>query len=139
MINRVTDQKANFLAKFVLVTVLIVLLHQSIGHQNSLFVGQTICPVKFLFGLSCPLCGTTRAFIASADFDYLRALYLNPIGISIYMTVVSLPFTFKRIYGALSKDFGKVQIFTVNRKYSIISISLIIVIYTIAKNTLLSI
>jgi hypothetical protein len=37
------------------------------------------CPFKFLFGLPCPTCGTTRSLAALAAFDVIESLRFNPL------------------------------------------------------------
>ena len=35
------------------------------------------CPIKLLFGLSCPLCGITRAFLSAFKLDFSKAFYYH--------------------------------------------------------------
>ena len=37
------------------------------------------CPLNFLFGIPCPLCGMTRAFMALAKGDIAGAFYYHPL------------------------------------------------------------
>src|SRR5689334_21065069 len=37
------------------------------------------CPFKFLFGIPCPTCGTTRSLAALASFDVVQSLRFNPL------------------------------------------------------------
>ncbi len=37
------------------------------------------CPYDFFFGLSCPGCGMTRAFISLVKFDFEMAFYYHPL------------------------------------------------------------
>lgn len=39
-----------------------------------------VCPAKALFGLPCPACGMTHAFVYLAHADVLAALNANPAG-----------------------------------------------------------
>ena len=43
------------------------------------------CPLKILFGISCPGCGMTRAIIAIFHLDFQTALHYHPM-------IVFLPF-----------------------------------------------
>lgn len=51
-------------------------------------INLVVCPSKLIYGLPCPSCGTTRAFISLVNGDFLVALSYNflwsvliPIGI----------------------------------------------------------
>ena len=37
------------------------------------------CPVRSLFDIPCPTCGTSRAALALSDFDLVGALAVNPL------------------------------------------------------------
>ena len=37
------------------------------------------CPIKFLFGISCPGCGMTRAWISLLRLDVKKAFYYHPL------------------------------------------------------------
>ncbi len=37
------------------------------------------CPVKLIFGIDCPGCGMTRAFLAALRFDYGAAFSFHPL------------------------------------------------------------
>lgn len=37
------------------------------------------CPVKLVFGIDCPGCGMTRAFLAALRFDYKAAFDYHPL------------------------------------------------------------
>lgn len=36
-----------------------------------------VCPIKYLFGLSCPTCGMTRALINAFQFNFKEAFYYH--------------------------------------------------------------
>lgn len=38
------------------------------------------CPIKLLFGLSCPGCGLSRAVLLCAQGDFLGAIRVHPLG-----------------------------------------------------------
>lgn len=42
-----------------------------------LIYAYTGCPFRFLFGISCPGCGMTRAIISIFKLDFISALYYN--------------------------------------------------------------
>lgn len=37
------------------------------------------CPIRTLFGVNCPGCGLTRAFLAALHLDFKRAFSLHPL------------------------------------------------------------
>ena len=37
------------------------------------------CPIKHLFGISCPGCGMTRAWLAAVRLDFVVALQFHPL------------------------------------------------------------
>lgn len=37
------------------------------------------CPFDFIFGISCPGCGMTRALISALHFDFSMAFYYHPL------------------------------------------------------------
>lgn len=46
---------------------------------RSLAAGLPACPVKVFAGFPCPGCGTTRAALALADFDFAAAFAVSPL------------------------------------------------------------
>lgn len=42
------------------------------------------CPLKHLFGLSCPGCGMTRAIVAAFRLDYAAAFYYHPLWVVMF-------------------------------------------------------
>ena len=50
------------------------------------------CHLKRDFGVDCPGCGLTRAFLAIAKFDFAKAFHFNPAGFFIFLMVaVQIP------------------------------------------------
>lgn len=50
--------------------------------QEIIFLGVVVlffyeCPIKYFFGINCPGCGLTRAFIAALKFDFDEAFRLH--------------------------------------------------------------
>lgn len=37
------------------------------------------CPIKFMFGISCPGCGMTRACLSAIHFDFAEAFSFHPL------------------------------------------------------------
>ena len=42
-----------------------------------IFLGIYQCPLKFLFGLSCPFCGITRAIYYALQLNFKKAFYYH--------------------------------------------------------------
>ena len=53
-----------------------------------LFCLGITCPIKFLFGISCPGCGMTRAWLHVLRFDFLGAFSYHPLWICLPLFVV---------------------------------------------------
>lgn len=41
------------------------------------------CPIKYLFGISCPGCGMTRALLSAVTLDFPRAFYYHPLWVGV--------------------------------------------------------
>lgn len=55
------------------------------------------CPIKFLFGVSCPGCGMSRATLHALRLDFLTAFAYHPMWITLPLFGFFLPFFyFKR-------------------------------------------
>ena len=46
------------------------------------------CAARQLFGINCPGCGLTRAFIAISGGQWVRAWHFNPASFAVYLFVV---------------------------------------------------
>ena len=46
------------------------------------------CPLDYIVGLPCPMCGMTRAFLAALSGDFAGAFYYHPLWIIIIIGVV---------------------------------------------------
>ena len=49
-----------------------------------------ICPFENFFGVLCPGCGTTRAFVSVLRFDFVEAFGLNPLFVLFILPVAVL-------------------------------------------------
>ena len=54
------------------------------------------CPVKHIFGVSCPGCGMTRATLSALRLDFTMAFYYHPLWPIVLPSVVLLVFLFKK-------------------------------------------
>ncbi|MBN1917202.1 MAG: DUF2752 domain-containing protein [Verrucomicrobia bacterium] len=48
----------------------------------------TVCPLRALFGIPCPGCGTTRAIFALTSGHPITSLQLNPLGMVLCVLAV---------------------------------------------------
>lgn len=46
------------------------------------------CPLEFIFGIPCPLCGITRAFLALFSGDISAAFYYHPLWPVILLSLI---------------------------------------------------
>ena len=70
------------------------------------------CPIKFIFGLSCPTCGITRAVLHALQLDFSNAFHYH-----IFWPVV--------IVGLIAYILYKLKILKVNRNLMIIILCII--------------
>ena len=56
---------------------------------GSIFPLPESCAARQLFGINCPGCGLTRAFIAISRGEWARAWYFNPASFAVYLFVVA--------------------------------------------------
>jgi len=47
------------------------------------------CPVLYVFGIPCPLCGMTRSLYALIDLDFSKSMYYNPSSVVFYTFLVA--------------------------------------------------
>lgn len=76
---------------------------------------QYYCPIKLIFGLSCPTCGITRAIFHALKLDFSNAFYYH-----IFWPVV--------IVGIIAYVLYKLKILKVNRNLMIIILCIICVL-----------
>ena len=136
--NKLFKTRDLFLNIFTSATLILTLKVASKSHALTEY-HFTICPLKLLTGLSCPLCGTTRSFIAISKFNFAEAMYLNPIGILIYLFLISLPFTFKWFQLNSESRFTNIIFRGLETKKIYVSTLVCIVVYGVLKNTLITI
>lgn len=51
-----------------------------------------VCMIKYVTGVPCPSCGSTRSVYSLLKGDLLNAIYINPLGILVFIVMVILPF-----------------------------------------------
>ena len=49
------------------------------------------CPFKYVTGLPCPSCGTTRSVIHVIQGNYTEAVATNPLGIPVLLLLLVIP------------------------------------------------
>ena len=73
---------------------------------------QYQCPIKFVFGLSCPTCGITRAILSALQLDFTKAFSYH-----IFWPIV--------VVGLIAYTLYKLKILKVNRNLMIIILCII--------------
>ena len=69
------------------------------------------CAMKQMFGMPCPGCGLTRAFISISDLKFVRAWNFNPASFVVYAFVVGqIPW---RIFQMIRIAKGKLPLFSI--------------------------
>lgn len=48
----------------------------------------SLCLIKNLFGISCPGCGLTRAFICIVNFDFVSSIRYNVLSVPLFLGIV---------------------------------------------------
>lgn len=66
--------------------VLVVLREQHVNHSP-----PQVCIIKWVTGLPCPSCGSTRAVLALVHGGIYDAFIINPLGILVAAILVSAP------------------------------------------------
>lgn len=63
-----------------------------------------VCLIKHVTGIPCPSCGSTRSVQALLHGDVANALWLNPLGIVLFVLLILLPLwmAFDKISGRRS-------------------------------------
>lgn len=51
------------------------------------FISVPLCPIKNLFGVSCPGCGLTRGFISVLKFDFSAATDYNVLSVPLFIGI----------------------------------------------------
>jgi hypothetical protein len=83
-------------ALFLTLAIAIVIMSMgmsTVGGSLVYFPGSNLpmpitCGSRLLFGIDCPACGLTRAFIAISHGDFLQAWRFNPASFLVYLFVV---------------------------------------------------
>lgn len=56
--------------------------------QTGVESGITVCLFKNISGIPCPSCGTTRSIIKLLEGDFNTAVYINPLGVAVFILLV---------------------------------------------------
>lgn len=67
------------------------------------FIGIRICPVRHFFGVPCPGCGCTRAFMLLMKGDIARSWHYNPLVILAVLVIPVYVLFYDRINDFISK------------------------------------
>lgn len=60
-----------------------------------------VCLIKHLTGVPCPSCGATRSILTLINGQFLKSLYINPIGFVVAIIMLLAPFWI--IYDLITK------------------------------------
>ncbi len=94
------------------------------------FHSFTVCPIKLVAGIPCPSCGSTRAVQQLLDGEFFRAILLNPIGLLLFLGLVTIPFwllfdiSFKK--ATLFRFYNQTEKRLKQKKYAIPAIILVL-------------
>lgn len=66
-------------------------LNYSSQHGHTQGVGE-VCLIKRATDIPCPSCGSTRSVLSLMQGDFQAAIYWNPLGLLIGLTLIVLPF-----------------------------------------------
>ena len=58
------------------------------------------CPIKTIFGISCPTCGITRAIISAIQLDFSKAFYYHlfwPVAVLVFILYLLYEFKVMRL------------------------------------------
>ena len=50
--------------------------------------GVITCPIRAIFGIPCPTCGVTRAFLSLARLDIYGYLHYNVMAVPLFLAVI---------------------------------------------------
>jgi hypothetical protein len=53
--------------------------------------GMTICLFKNVTGIPCPSCGVTRSLLLFARGSFLKAIWINPLGLLVGVLMIVIP------------------------------------------------
>lgn len=53
------------------------------------YFGTSLCPARYFFGIPCPGCGLTRAFIAILSFDIDAAVEYHILSVPLFLGIVA--------------------------------------------------
>jgi len=69
-----------------------------VGYLSSrLGIALTLCPLKFVAGISCPFCGGTRAALALLQGDLHRAVIMNPLAVCLMLLTPLMALLYFRV------------------------------------------
>ena len=96
------------------------------------FFPFSLCPIQNIFGVSCPGCGLTRAFIAIMSLDFNSAIKLHILSIPIFVGILLYAF-FCLIDFFFEKNILEKLSFYLGKKYMLI-VYLFILIFSMYIN-----
>ena len=78
---------------FILFILLLLLFLLLAGYQ---------CPLRFFFGIPCPFCGMTRAFLCVLEGDLAKSFYFHPLWPIVLGIIIIFPLWKFRLFDYLT-------------------------------------
>ena len=95
-IKRVLSNSTHLLnslwSRFFIVLLALTAINLSARKLDNFSYGPVLCTFRSITGLPCPFCGTTRAFGAFSQGQFLESLRLNPLAFILTFLVLSWVF-----------------------------------------------
>jgi hypothetical protein len=89
------------------------------------------CLMRSITGVPCPSCGTTRSVTALAQGQLAEALWWNPLGLIMFISMITFPvwivYDIIRRKDTFYKFFLNVENFFRNRPVAIVAITLVLI------------
>lgn len=82
------------------------------------------CGLRYRFGIECPGCGLTRAFICFADGDWLAGLRLNAVGLLMF-GFIGLQIPWAAVHLCLGRDSRPAVYWTTFNEVAIIALTIL--------------
>lgn len=79
-------------SRFFIVLLALTAINVSARKLDNFSYGPVLCTFRSITGLPCPFCGTTRAFSAFSQGQFLESLRLNPLAFILTFLVLSWVF-----------------------------------------------
>ena len=93
----------------------------------------SLCPIKAIFGITCPGCGMTRGFMAILNFDFKTAYEYNVLSVPIFLGIAMYA-----VFAIIDIIFDKNYVYVIenklSKKYMYFIYAIILIISVIMNN-----